>query len=79
MTDRNHKVGNALVTYRFPDETDFVTDVDNEILVHEEIAKLMQRLKRDGLISRFVVADDEVISPKLTRHTREGAEELERD
>lgn len=44
MTDENNKIGNILVTYRFPDETDFVTDVDNEMFVRQEIVKLMQRL-----------------------------------
>lgn len=67
MTDSNNKKGNVLVTYRFPNNTGVVTDIDNEIIIQHEIAKLMQRFVSDGIISHFVVADDDVISEKLTK------------
>lgn len=67
MTDSDNKKGNILVTYRFPDDTSIVTDIDNEITVQHEIAKLMHKLVSDGLISHFVIADDDVISEKLIK------------
>ena len=65
MTDNNKK-GNILVTYLFPDNTDIFTDIDNEIIIQQEIAKVMHRLVSEGIISHFVVADDDVISEKLS-------------
>ena len=66
MTDRDNKKGNILVTYRFPDDTSIVTDIDNEFAVQQEIAKLMHKFISDGIISHFVIADDDSISEKLT-------------
>lgn len=66
MTDNNKK-GNILVTYFFPDNTDIFTDIDNEIIIQQEIAKVMHRLVSEGIISHFVVADDDVISEKLSK------------
>lgn len=66
MTDNNKK-GNILVTYLFPDNTDIFTDIDNEIIIQQEIAKVMHRLVSEGIISHFVVADDDVISEKLSK------------
>ena len=63
----NNKKRNVLVTYRFPDTTDLTTDIDNELFIQQEIAKLMHKLVSDGIISHFVIADDEVISEKLTK------------
>lgn len=67
MTDSNNKKGNVLITYRFSDNTDVITDIDNELLIHQEIAKLMHKFVSDGIISHFVIADDDVISEKLTK------------
>lgn len=66
MTDNNKK-GNILVTYFFLDNTDIFTDIDNEIIIQQEIAKVMHRLVSEGIISHFVVADDDVISEKLSK------------
>ena len=63
----NNKKRNVLVTYRFPDTTDLTTDIDNELFIQQEIAKLMHKLVSDGIISHFVIADDEVISEKLIK------------
>ena len=67
MTDNDNKKGNALVTYRFPDNTDVLTDIDNELYIQQEIAKLMHELVSQGVVSHFVIADDDIISEKLTR------------
>ena len=42
-------------------------DIDTELVIQKEIAKLMHNLVSDGIISHFVIADDDVISEKLTR------------
>lgn len=67
MTDSNNKKGNVLVTYRFSDNTDITTDIDNEFIIQQEIAKLMHKFVSDGIISHFTIADDDVISEKLTK------------
>ena len=67
MTDSNNKKGNILVTYRFPDDTETIADIDTELVIQKEIAKLMHKLVSDGIISHFVIADDDIISEKLTR------------
>lgn len=67
MTNSNNKKGNILVTYRFTDDTDIIKDIDNELMIQHEIAKLMHKFVSDGIISHFVIADDDVISEKLTR------------
>lgn len=67
MTDSNNKKGNILVTYRFPDNTETIVDINAELVIQKEIAKLMHELVSDGIISHFVVADDDVISEKLTK------------
>ena len=67
MTDSNNKKGNVLVTYLFPNDTSIVTDIDNEFTIQREIATLMHRLVSDGIISHFVIADDDIISEKLTK------------
>lgn len=54
----NNKKRNVLVTYRFPDTTDLTTDIDNELFIQQEIAKLMHKLVSDGIISHFVIADE---------------------
>ena len=64
MTDSNNKKGNILVSYRFPDDTGVTTDIDNE----QEISKLMYKFVSDGIISHFVIADDDVILEKLTKN-----------
>ena len=68
MTDSNNKKGNILVTYRFPDDKSIVTDIDNELIIQQEISKLMYKFVSDGIISHFVIADDDVISEKLTKN-----------
>lgn len=68
MVDNNNKKGNILVTYRFPDDKSIVTDIDNELIIQKEIAKLMHKFVSDGIISHFVIADDDVISEKLTKN-----------
>lgn len=67
MVDNNNKKGNILVTYRFPDDTSIATDIDNELLIRQEIAKLMHKLVLNGNISHFIIADDDVISEKLIK------------
>lgn len=67
MTDINNKKGNILVTYRFPDDTETIADIDTELVIQKEIAKLMHKLVSDGIISHFVITDDDVISEKMTR------------
>ena len=67
MTNNNSKKGNILVTYRFPDDTETIADIDKELIIPKEIAKLMHKLVSDGIISHFVIADDDIISEKLTR------------
>ena len=69
MTDSNNKKGNILVSYRFPDDTGVTTDIDNELIIQREISKLMHKFVSDGIISHFVVADDDVISEKLTKNS----------
>ena len=61
MTDNNNKKGNVLVTYRFPNNADEITDIDNELIIQQQITKLMQKFISEGIISHFVVADDDVI------------------
>ena len=68
MTDSNNKKGNILVSYRFPDDTGVTTDIDNELIIQQEISKLMHKFVSDGIISHFVIADDDVISEKLTKN-----------
>lgn len=67
MTDSNNKKGNILVSYRFPDDTGVTTDIDNELIIQQEMSKLMHKFISDGIISHFVIADDDVISEKLTK------------
>lgn len=67
MTDSNNKKGNVLVTYCFPNNTDEITDIHNELIIQQQIVKLMQKFISEGIISHFVVADDDVISKKLTK------------
>lgn len=66
MTDRDNKKANVLITFRFPDNSDFTDDVDSEILVQNEIAKVMHKFVEEGKISHFVVGNDDVISEKLS-------------
>lgn len=68
MTDSNNKKGNILVSYRFPDDTGVTTDIDNELIIQQEISKLMYKFVSDGIISHFVIADDDVILEKLTKN-----------
>lgn len=68
MEEMNSKKGNVLVSFRFPDTTDVIADVDNELTIQHEIAKLMHKLVSDGIISHFTVADDDVISEKLKKN-----------
>lgn len=68
MTDSNNKKGNILVSYRFPDDTGVTIDIDNELIIQQEISKLMHKFISDGIISHFVIADDDVISEKLTKN-----------
>lgn len=56
---------NVLVTYLFPNDMDEFEKIDNDLLIQKEIANLMMSLKERGIVSRFVVADNEVISDKL--------------
>lgn len=67
MTDKDNKKANVLVTFRFPDDSSFTDDVDAEILVQSEIAKVMHKLAENGKISHFVVGNDDVISEKLSK------------
>lgn len=67
MTGENNKKANVLVTFKFPDNSNFTDDVDTEILVQGEIAKVMHKLVDEGKISHFVVGNDDVISEKLSR------------
>lgn len=67
MTDKDNKKGNLLISYKFPDNTNIINDIDNEIIIQNEISKLLYKLKNKGLISNFVIADDELISEKLTQ------------
>lgn len=69
MTNDNSKKGNILVTYRFPDDTDVIADIDTELVIQKEISKLMHKLVSNGIISHFVIADDDIISEKLTKWT----------
>lgn len=62
MTDGNNKKGNVMVSYRLPDTTDVITDIDNELVIQQEIAKLMHKLVSDGIISNFTIADNDIIS-----------------
>ena len=68
MTDSNNKKGNILVSYRFPDDTGVTIDIDNELIIQQEISKLMYKFVSDGIISHFVIADDDVILEKLTKN-----------
>ena len=74
MTDSNNKKGNILVTYSFPDDTETIADIDEELVIQKEIAKLMHNLVSDGIISHFVIADDEIISEKLSKYNRKSKE-----
>lgn len=65
MTD--NKKANVLVTFRFPDNSSFSDDIDTEIFVQSEIAKVMHKLVDEGKISHFVIGNDDVISEKLRR------------
>lgn len=67
MTDKDNKKANVLVTFRFPDNSSFTDDVDTEILVQSEIAKVMHKLVEEGKISHFEVGNDDVISEKLSK------------
>ena len=67
MVNNNSKKGNILVTYRFPDDTETIADIDTELVIQKEIAKLMHKLVSNGVISHFVIADDDVISKKLAK------------
>lgn len=67
MTDRDNKKANVLVTFRFPNNSNFTDDVDAETLVQSEIAKVMHKLVDEGKISHFVIGNDDVISEKLSR------------
>ena len=75
MTDSNNKKGNVLITYRFPDDTDTIKDIDNELAIQHEIAKLMHKFVSDGIISHFMIADDDVISEKITKYDTSNQEE----
>lgn len=38
-----------------------------ELVIQKEISKLMHKLVSNGIISHFVIADDDIISEKLTK------------
>lgn len=67
MTDEDNKKANVLVTFKFPNNSNFTDDVDTEILVQSEIAKVMHKLIDEAKISHFVIGNDDVISEKLKR------------
>lgn len=66
MTDKNNKKANVLITFTFPDDSDFTDDVDTELLIQNEIAKIMHKFVKEGKISHFIIANDDVISEKLS-------------
>lgn len=68
MEKMNNKKGNVLVSFRFPDTSDVIADIENEFTIQNEIAKLMHKLVSDGVISHFTVADDDIISEKLKKN-----------
>lgn len=68
MTERDNKIGNLLLTYKFPNKTDLLTDLDNESILQKEITKTMHRLVQQGVISNYVIADDELISEEVQKH-----------
>lgn len=68
MTERDNKIGNLLLTYKFPNRTDLITDLYSELLLQQEITKTMHRLVQQGVISNYVIADDELISEEIKKH-----------
>lgn len=66
MTDKNNKKANVLITFTFPDNSDFKDDVDTELLIQNEIAKIMHKFVKENKISHFIIANDDVISEKLS-------------
>ena len=68
MTERDNKIGNLLLTYKFPNRTDLITDLDSELLLQQEITKTMHSLVQQGIISNYVIADDELISEEIKKH-----------
>ena len=70
MTEDNKKA-NLLITFRFPDDSNFTDDVDSELFVQSEIAKTMHKLIEEERISHFLIGDDDVISEKLSKCNHE--------
>ena len=66
MKNNNEKVANFLVTVTYPDDTDLATDIKNEIDIQTELGNLMIEFIKNHKISRFNIAPDDVISPKIT-------------
>lgn len=54
---------NILVTLAFDDKS--ITNIDTELQMQKDIIKLLEKYKKDGRISHYVVADDDVISDRL--------------
>ena len=66
MTDKNNKKANVLITFTFPNNSDFKNDVDSEILIQNVVAKIMHKFVKEGKISHFIIANDDIISEKLS-------------
>lgn len=55
--------GNMLLSYLFKSD-DIITNINIEHKIEQELSILANKLKKEGLIERWIVAPDDVISKK---------------
>jgi hypothetical protein len=54
-----------LITLAFDDKTSECRNIDTELAIQRDIARILQKYHNEKHISHFVIADDEVISEKI--------------
>ena len=64
MIENDIGKGNLLITYLFEDKG-IKDNLANENTMKKELQTLAEQWKKRGLIKRYMIADDELISEKL--------------
>ena len=69
MTNLDIGKGNLLISYLFSgdDSQDAIINLDREKAMILDLQKLAEKWKEQGLIKRYMIADDELINEKLTK------------
>ena len=70
MNDLDIGKGNLLITYLFSSDEKSQNAIENlkkEEIMKRDLQKLVEKWKEQGLIKRYMIADDELINQKLTK------------